>query len=151
MKKLLFIILLVPLFVFPQEENNKSIIFNSYDDVKDPIYGESTENVKQFSYEEIFMNFPVSKSETEMQFMRYCNFRYHKQRRMAYTLTATGMAITAGGLFLPMNEPDFPVVLSIAGSACSVAGLIVLVSADRWLKYSSIKPSDTGIGVKIAF
>ena len=148
MKKLLFLfILLLPIIALSQDEKKLDAIDSNYDQ----IYGEPAEKVRQFSYEEIFMNTAVSESETELQFMRYCNFRYHKQRQTAYILTFTGMAATAGGLFLPMDEPDFPVVLSAAGGACSLAGLIVLVSADRWLKYSSIKPSDTGVGVKIIF
>lgn len=151
MKKLLFFLFLLPLITTAQEETQIPNYFSNSKAVYDPIYGETTSKTKHFSYDKIFMNAPVIDNEIEMQFIRYCHFKYYKQRSKAYLLSGAGLILSSSALILNDVNPDLLKPVSLAGAALNLAALVIFIDADKWLKYSTIKPSKNGIGINITF
>lgn len=91
------------------------------------------------------------KSVLEMHHMRYCLRMYHKNRRLARDLMFGGMACgVVGGVFY---KDDFGKGLMCAGGGLGVASFVMYIVAEKWLKYSSIKPVLNGdqVGIMINF
>jgi hypothetical protein len=63
MKKYLFFLLLFPVLVNAQESQSPNYFNVEQSEIQDPVYGEYTPTVKQFSYNEIFADAPVEKSQ----------------------------------------------------------------------------------------
>ena len=90
-------------------------------------------------------------SVLEMYHMRYCLRMYHKNRRLARDLMFGGMACgVAGGI---LYKDDFGKGLMYAGGGLGVASFVIYIVAEKWLKYSTIKPVLNGdqVGIMINF
>ena len=140
MRKLLFLLIIIPSLSFGQDKPKHEKAFNA----ESVIWNYQTTNVDQ--------------STVELEFMRYCNYRYYKQNRTAYTLWGAGIIV--GSLPLIINEDlfenskdytAFTTNSAIVSSGLSLIALIVLIDSDKWFKYSSFKPSIEGNSIVIRF
>lgn len=138
MKQLiLFFVLFAPMFVMAQ-----------YDE------GEFTHKgkTKEFSAQTFVRNGEfdaMSQTDVELEFMRYCNFKYHDMRQKALGLSVIGLAAGVGSVMMD-NEDNATVLAGISG-ICAIGSAGIYIAAEKWLKYSSIKPARTGIGIAITF
>lgn len=129
--------------------------FAQFDDI-DPLYSSDgfTENLKTkiFTFKEMGIENPRNEIDMQFDFIRYCNYRYQKQHKTSYVLSglSVGLAVIGVQNIRNGNEGTGQMVIGSCG-AMSLAALVVYINAEKWMKYSSFKPSDTGIGVKILF
>lgn len=113
-----------------------------------------------FPIEDVIKNYSVdsiSQQELELEFLRYCNGRTYRARKTTNQL----LVLSTTAVLLP----QFKAVKDLAGndhtrftntSVTIGAGLYAMAIinyfvSERWYKYSSIKPSIKGLGVRITF
>jgi hypothetical protein len=87
--------------------------------------------------------------ENEIEYIRLCLNEYHKERQTGICMGFAGVVFSSGSYLVNDNISRY--TFSIMGGVTSLAGLILILDAEKWIKRSSIKPSTTGIGVKVTF
>jgi hypothetical protein len=87
--------------------------------------------------------------EYEIEYIRLCLNEYHNERHTAICLGFAGFAFTSGSYFVNDNISRY--TFSIMGGLTSLAGFILILDAEKWIKRIAIKPSTTGLGVKVTF
>jgi len=85
----------------------------------------------------------------ELDYMRSCLGKYYKVRQAGFIFT--GLSVVVAGASVGIKEEsNRNSALAVAGGS-AVVGMIAYISAEKWLKKASIKPADSGIGLKFEF
>ncbi len=92
--------------------------------------------------------------QDEVRKIRYCLSKYRSKK-------LTGIWLTVGGGFLAglstglyqygTIDENIANIGYIGGGISIVAGYVLQITCNRWLKKAAIGPADTGIGVKVSF
>ena len=86
----------------------------------------------------------------ELDYTRYCMFRFHKQMMSGVTMQLLGLTLGGTlGYLSATNEgmKDTGLYGSIAGGIFIIIGTIVQVDSHKWFKKASIGPTNYGIGL----
>lgn len=86
-------------------------------------------------------------ADDQIYYMKNCLIRYYKTRQVG---TLFGIASVAAAAAYTIDDSKKTETLVISG-AFGLASVITHLSAEKWLKRASIKPSDAGFGVKFQF
>jgi hypothetical protein len=86
-------------------------------------------------------------AQDDIYYMRKCLSKYYKTRQTG-TILGFASVISAGAYVL--GEGEKPELLVISGT-CGLFSYITYLTAEKWLKRASLKPSDAGFGVKFEF
>ena len=144
MKKLLFIILFLPVLSFAQYETN------------DPVYDLKPSVLN-------FEKFKGSPTDYELPYLRYSLLKCFKYRMYGYAASVASVAIASVPLFYTESKflekhprEDYSALVkktNMAAGGIGLVGIGFFIASEVWFKRSSIKPtlSDDGIGVVIKF
>mgnify|MGYP003585285849 CR=1 FL=1 len=89
------------------------------------------------------------KQTDDVQYLRNCLGKYYKVRQSARVFSF--VSIASAGYSLTLNDEDKRnQVLYVSGASALIA-IIGNISAEKWLKRASLKPADSGLGVKFEF
>lgn len=82
----------------------------------------------------------------EMEVIRECLWKYQKQHQVSYLLTAAGTAFFIMGATTG-DKPDHGLIG--VGGGLMLVSLINFVAADKWLKIAGVRPTASGIAIRI--
>ena len=89
------------------------------------------------------------KNIDDVQYIRNCLDKYYKVRKSARILSFVSIA-SAGYAISIDDETKRNNVLYVSGASALIA-IIGNISAEKWLKRASLKPADSGLGIKFEF
>lgn len=115
---------------------------------------------KKFPAESVLWNFDgktqIADQDLQFEFIRYCQFHQFKERKTAYTLWGTGIAVGCLPLFVssdkfktPEKYSNFSKSTGLISAGFSLLALCVFIDSDKWMRYASFKPSQDGISIVI--
>lgn len=84
----------------------------------------------------------------DIDYLRSCLEKYHRERRTGYLATGVGIGLTAFGA-ATMNESGQSIFFLIGG-ALGLYGTYTFIHAERHLKSASIKPMEGAAGVTLS-
>lgn len=82
----------------------------------------------------------------EMEVIRECLWRYQKQVQLSYALTAGGVAAFAIGATMREKQAT---TLFIVGGGVLLISCVNTMSAGNWLITAGIRPTASGIAIRI--
>jgi hypothetical protein len=137
MKKLIFLLLFLPIICEAQEQN-----FNNF--IKD-----STVYIRQktFTLEQI----KATDQDYELQFIRFCNKQFYKQLKTVYFLWGASIITGLSPEFINFEKGSSVKTVSWISAGLGILSIFVFIDADKWLKYSAVKPAREGLGIVITF
>ena len=132
MKTCLFVLLIIIYASFVSGQNRFKVEFKKADVAFSA--KEDTLAVKSLMYRQL---------SGEIEHLRYCMGKYHKQKMTGYYFGFSAIGIGACGVAV-----DEPSVL-IGSGVLGLVGLIISVDSEKWLKKASLTPY--GLGLKYTF
>jgi hypothetical protein len=135
-KSILFFFIIISICSYSQEDQDQT-----------------NKKIKVFNPEKVLWNCEstnVDDYTLQLEFIRYCNYRMYKQRTTGYILATSAVAVGVTTSAFSKNN-DMNLLGSVLSGVFGIISGIILFDSEKWLKYSSIKPSNEGLGIVIRF
>ncbi|HET6556393.1 MAG TPA: hypothetical protein VFG54_03705 [Prolixibacteraceae bacterium] len=155
--KHLLLLLFSSFFVTSLMAQEKDGIYFSNETTVKPHRVSSVSFVDTLSFNHMDAN---TKLQYQLDYVRYCLYKSNRQKSYGYAFSIVGGLVMGIGMAddsdnvneygnRSNNSFDGTYVLTIVGGVMSLAGTIMVIDSEKWLKRAYIGPN--GVGVKFEF